>query len=470
MKKSELVKIIESLGLAYQLNNTINTLIQVWQPFKNNGFKIGNTYYSAEVLGANEVNTLNAKFEKLRDILIENKIIIRSSHVIENGVISEWVLEVKNGKTNNFNDDFEIETDIKNLRYGQMRYNDVIPNKVGYSYKDTPAGIKKERFKYKLKKPEQDLVITNINELLSDLSEKENIEWLHNFLIIQNNIEPFNIVIKNNIITVKVIVETLFNSDLIDYDSQYHPQYKKLFNQLSLIKIDDITILKNLNKFNKQYLPDFLIQTASLFKNIMTNWDFSEDTGQNILFFLVEQNYPLHFKTFIKLKDPNKHAINDWYLKQEIITTICNTHPKYLSQLIDDKWISLDTVYFGDIIDFLVDNIGILNIETYKIVLKNFLERSSHQDDLLNELFKKFDDDDLHDSFLSRDIMDEFIKYTILEDVDDFKNNDAAIMMYLKDNDPLKIKLLSDASFINYLISINKTKYIPKHIIDLFIF
>jgi hypothetical protein len=52
----------------------------------------------------------------------------------------------------------------------------------------------------------------------------------------------------------------------------------------------------------------------------------------------------------------------------------------------------------------------------------------------------------------------------------DYKQADAGIMKYLKDQDPLKIFLLSQTDFLDYLLAINKQEYLPAIAKDIFLF
>ena len=52
----------------------------------------------------------------------------------------------------------------------------------------------------------------------------------------------------------------------------------------------------------------------------------------------------------------------------------------------------------------------------------------------------------------------------------DYKQADAGIMKYLKDQDPLKIFLLSQTDFLDYLLEINKQEYLPAIAKDIFLF
>lgn len=467
MKKSELETIITNIGLESETNNNINTILQVWQPYKNGGFKFNDHYYSAEVLGEKEVKSLNSKFEKLRRVLIKEKIIIRSSYIIENGVVASWVLEIKNGKTKQLSSDFEIETEISKLNFGKKDYDDVIPTIVGYDYVSTPLGVKKEFFKHKLKKHEKEMVINNMSELLKTLFPEENISWMHNFLIYQNSIEPFKKAIENNLIDPADIINSVL-SNIDAYAS--HSRYKQLFSILSKIKIDRCTLYKKRGTTH-EYLPSFIVESPTMFNNILKNWDFSVDTGQHIISFLIKNEYIKQFKQFIKIKNPNKYKFVDWNNTIEyVLKTVCNDDPKYLKMLLTKGWMSLDEVYYGYFIEFLVDVVNELNFDTYIIVLQEFLKNHNHHDELLEQLFDRFEIDDLHDSFISRGIMGEFIKFTNLSLVSDFKIKDASILIYLDDNHPLRKKLLSDQSFISYLLEINKTEYLPQETIDMFMF
>jgi len=468
MKKSELEKIIEDLDLKCSISNNFNTIMQVWPQYNNNGIKVGSKYYSAEVLCSKNVIQLNSKFEKLKDILIKERIILRSSYIIENGLISEWVLEIKGEKLKNLDDDFEIDIEMHDIASGIKEYNASIPDndKVGFKFDDTTAGVLKERFKYKLKKHEKEEVLSNIDELLDTLTFDENINWMNNFCIEQNSIDPFKYVVENNIIKPKTIIEKLFNSN--EYYLQ--SQYKKLISYLSTIKIKELVFYENGRIIGEQFFPSFIVESPTIFTNILKNWEFTRNTGQKILLYLVQKNYIKQFKQFIKLKDHSKYYFCDWFLKKIIIEEVCDDDPKYLKKLIKDGWMILDSIYYGDMIFYLTYKVNVLNIETYIIVLNEFLKHYQYHEDLLFSLLTKFDESDLHNTEISKNIMNVFIKNTNLNRASSFITGNGAILLYLEDNHPIKKELLNDKQFLSFLFEKNKEHYIPEVLRDVFIF
>ena len=164
MKRKELEAIVKELGLEFSVENNIGkTIMQVWQPYAPSGFKIDSKYYSASSLGKSEVESLNSKFRNLLKVLEENKIRITNSSNIENGVISTWVLHLKDEplKNEERNVDFDIDTELFD---GVMVYSRMMPAEIGYRYYNFRTITLYSNDK--LKKHELELMLKNIEEII----------------------------------------------------------------------------------------------------------------------------------------------------------------------------------------------------------------------------------------------------------------------------------------------------------------
>lgn len=463
MKRSELEKIITDLGLEFEIENSSNLIMQIWQPYADSGFKIGSKYYTASCLGKKEVDDLNNKFKKLLVVLDANDIQINRTHNIENGVISTWIIDLRKDNLPNSdrNLDFEIETKIK-TNSNIVNYYDAMPLKVGYGYSgkiDVMFGSDK------FKKHEMDLIIQNIDEVLE--ASKKDASWIVEFSVSQNNVTPVQVAIEKNVITSDSAIYALFDHDEIYYDKQR--EYGTILKYLTTFKIDELNIV---DKNYRGKLPDLVIETSSLYSNVLKNWEFEKKTGQKILTMMVQDEQLKQFKQFINLKDTKKYKFQDWYdLKEQVLKLLCSDDEKFLQKLLSDGWFDFSNVESLAIIDFLIETFNQFGTPSYLIIIKEFMRLfPGEHKTLLTHLFDKFDKEDFHDSFLSRDIMDVFIKNMKIDSAADFMINDAIIMFYLPDNHPLKNKLLSNGDFLNYIAKVDKLEYMPETVKDVFLF
>lgn len=466
MKRSELEKIISGLNLEYAIENNGNLIMQVWQKYSDTGFKIESKYYSASVLGEKEVTTLNSNFKKLLKTLDENNIQIISTHNIENGVISTWILGLRDEPLNNKdrNLDFEIQTRLKTVR-NTVNYSDALPQNVGYGYQNSRIS---PRFGgEKLRKHELELVIQNIDEVFKAASN--NASWIVEFSVSQNSSEPVRLAVEKNIIDAPSAISAVFDHDEIYYDRQR--EYTTVLKYLTTLKADDVNIaFKN----RRGSLPDVIVNSTGLYQNVLKNWEFEFNTGQKILTMLIQDEYVKQFKQFINLKDPKKYKFQDWYdLTEQVLKIACANDVKFLKKLLDDGWIDFSVLHSFYIADFLTEIFNQFDTSAYLMImvayLKYFPEEEDHKT-LLGLLFNKFDQGDFHDSFITREIMETFIKNMNIESTSSFMINDAVIMFYLDDNSALKKKLLSDGKFLNYLAKVDKLEYMPETVKDVFLF
>jgi len=466
MKKSELEQIVKMSNLEYEILNDKNTIMNIWPSYKNDKLKIGNKYYSDQVLGKEEVTSLNLKFESLIPSLIKNKIIVRLVSIMSNGVISNLVLELKHGH-NKFDSDFEIDTDF----FDHIAYSKIIPTDIGYKYSH-PETIRESQtlFDYTLKPHEIKMVIKNLSEIFkafSYSSDNKNIEWMNNFLIFQNNIEPFKFAIENNIMSVETIIDELCNDASIQYEND--EMYQKLFRYLSKFKTGSLEIFHD-NIYANYYIK-ILISSSLTYKNVLKNWEFKFLSGQRLLTYLVQYDYQKEFKQFVNIKDSFRHHFVNWdMLIQPLLKNDMLTDINFFNKLIKNNWLDFSLIDEDYLINFLYNQLNLINRNVYINIMYEFMKHFDNKhEQLLKKLFDKFDTDDIHES-IARDIIENFLINSNLNEVSSFKCNDAAIMKYLSEDNKLRKKLLSDPDFINYLIEKDKVQYLPTEIQDVFLF
>lgn len=466
MNRSELEKIITNLDLNFSLENNGNLIMQVWQKYSNAGFKIDGKYYSAEVLGKKEVTQLNSNFEKLLSVLEKNNIQILSTHNIENGVISTWILVLRDEalSTTNRNLDFEIQTKLKTAR-NTVNYSNAMPQNVGYGYQNSRVSPKFGGDK--LRKHEMEMVVGNIDELF--VATSNNASWIVEFSVSQNSSDPVRLAVEKGIITTSDAVSSIFDHDEVYYDRQ--KEYATVLKYLTTLKVDNLDIA---NKNRRGSLPDIIVNSASLYQNVLKNWEFEFNTGQKILTMLIQDEQLKQFKQFINTKNQKKYKFQDWYdLTEQVLKITCSNDKKFLQQLFNSGWIDLSIIKPFQIIDFLIETFNHFDTSAYLWLMIEFMKFNSvyntHKE-LLVALLDKFDKDDFHDSFLSREIMQEFIENSLVDNPTDFMINDASVMLYLPKEHPLRNKLLSSGEFLNYLVSVNKLEYMPETVKDVFLF
>ena len=95
MKRSKLEKIVKDLGFKFEVGNSFHTIMHIWLPINRDGVEYNRKFYYPEILGKNEVAELNNKFKKLLVILKDNNIKIRTYTIIDNGILSELILDIK---------------------------------------------------------------------------------------------------------------------------------------------------------------------------------------------------------------------------------------------------------------------------------------------------------------------------------------------------------------------------------------
>ncbi len=463
MKRKELEAIITDLGLEFEVENNIgHTIMQVWQPYTNSGFKIDGKYYSAGCLGKPEVTNLNSNFQKLLDVLRKNKIQIIHKNNIENGVISTWILALRSETLINAerNLDFEIETDITS---DIVSYDYVMPTEIGYMYSTF-----RTRTLYsadKLRKHELELVLKNINELVTAIGDKT--ELIVDFSVHNGSVEPLKHVIEKGLMTPKDVVETLFKSEDVYYDRQ--GEYGKIFKLLVTYKIDDLDLLKNSRRGN---LPDLVVDSVGMFKEILKNWEFTRSTAEKILTFLVQDEHFKQFKQFIDTKDPKRYQFTDWYdVAEQTIKLLCADDAKFLKKLFTTGWLDLRKFTASQVEDLIIEDFNSMDNDAYILLITQYMsDYPANHKQLLELLFDKFDKEDFHDSNLTKEVMDAFIKNMKINSVGVFMINDAAILLYLPESHPLRKTLLETPAFIKYLIEIDKIEYLPKDAKDIFLF
>lgn len=468
MQVSELKKLTTDLGLKHQVENSVNsTIMQVWQPNVSAGFLIDDKVYNPVVLGKKQVQMLNSKFEELLQILKTNKISIQSVHQVENGIISTWILDLKQERVIDVKQDFEIESNVKNKLNLSVDYSQAMPTKIGYN---TSTGIIGASFLYdKIKISDLDMLMMNIDELIQ--SYGDNKMWITQLSVAQNTTKPIKVCIEKNLLTPKKCIEQLFSNGDIYYKQQ--TEYTKILTFLSQFKIDDVVLKKNNVRGN---FPDLVIESNTIFKNIMKNWEFEKNTADTILTFLIQDEHIARFNEFTSIKDAKKYKLNDWFDQIEpCLKTICNNNPKLSKRLINEGWIVLEDIDYSWLIDFICESINAFSsTQIVLLLIQEFMRiNPEHNKALFTGLFDTFDKKDLHDSFESREVMEFFISNIdqnniLFNDINLFIRSDAAIMVYIEQNSKIYNKLITNTDFINYLISLNKAQYIPQTIKDIF--
>lgn len=463
MKRKELEATVKELGLEFSVENNIGkTIMQVWQPYAPSGFKIDSKYYSASSLGKSEVESLNSKFRNLLKVLEENKIRITNSSNIENGVISTWVLHLKDEplKNEERNVDFDIDTELFD---GVMVYSRMMPAKIGYRYSNFRTTTLYSNDK--LKKHELELMLKNIEEIIESLDDKR--ELLVDFSIKNNTVEPIKYLIEKGIMAPRIVIELLFTHDDIYYDNQ--KEFLTILKYLTTLKAENINILNNNRRGS---LPDLILDLGYLYKSVLKNWEFEKDTGQKILTMMVRDDKQKQFRMFIEAKSADRYYFREWHdLQEYVLKFTCADNPKLLKKLIEDGWMALDNVSSDYFLDFLYEAVNSISVESYVLVMDEFMGYfGDMHDTLLSHLFDKFDHDDLHDTMISRELMEAFLKRTDLKPPKPFMTHNAAIMIYLKDDHPLRKELLSNGEFVQYIVSVGKTEFLPETVKDIFLF
>lgn len=471
MKKSELVQEIKDLGLEYEVVNNNNVIIQIWQPYKGKRYKLGSKYYHIDVFGEKEVSELNNNFEKLIELLRKNKIIARNSNIINNGIISEIVIEVKNGTLKNLKLDFDIETDIKHLLQGYTPYDDLTPNDIGYSYVVGDYEESLSLFDEKMRKDEIELVLSHMDELFRTFSSKDSVRWMYNFALYQKSIEPFEYALKNQIVTPLLATEEILSFD-IAYSEFFPIQHKKMFRLLSEFKLKNMDLDWNGNSKYKGHLPDIILKTPMIYKNVLKNWEMNFITGQKTMTHMIQNDYTKQFKQFVNAKDPFKYHFVSWDdLIAPILKTIGHNDSKFLTKMFKNEWLDFKTSSYANITNFLINMLDRMNYKSYSIIMHRLMEVQPYYPiKLLHIMFKKFDDDDLHDTFISRAVVSEILAQIKEIKPNEFKMGDGKIMEYLDEDKRVRDALLSDSDFIKYLIENEKSKYLPEEAKDIFLF
>lgn len=471
MKIRELEKIVNDLGLECEWGNNLQVIMTIWQPHKNNGYNIGGKYYSADTLGEKQVQELNGKFEKLLSTIKKNKIKVKEVDTIENGVISQITLMVRFERLTNLENttlNFEIE-DFEDWSGGRwVDYNDVIPEFIGYGGSDPYSVDVSQMFRdFALKKHERDLVIENIDELFKTFTKEDNYEWIHNFIRMNGDTRPLEIALEKGVFSPKFYIEELFGNDEIYYQNE--KQYTSVFKILCEYKVEDLEINKDTSY--RGHLPDIVLAKPGIYKKILENWEFEYDSGQRILTFLIQDEHHKEFKQLIDSKDPKKYYFDDWYDLQEYALKGMGDYPKFIKKLFDDEWLDMEHIDYNYILDFVYNELNQVKPETMKIVVEEYMKEHQKiplQEFMLEKLFERMEEDDLHGSFVSRPVMEVFIKYVV--DGVSFNYGGGAIMLYLPDGHPLKDRLLSDDNFVQYLIAEDKLEYLPASVTDVFLF
>jgi hypothetical protein len=462
MKKSELEHMVLSLGLKCSVENNIHTIMQVWQPFQKNGFIINSKIYDAHTLGKDEVNSLNNKFEKLVVILKKNNIKIRNSYTIENGVISSIILDIKENilSSKEIKNDFEIETNFKSAE--STDYDSIIPKNVGYGFDDNKQSPISQ-FNEKLKPHELKLIINNIDEISSTV--KNPINWVIDFSIAQENIDLLKILTENKSTKIEDVIHSFFH---IMSDKSQNKIYSDILYHLSDFKIDNLALFDDDNNHNVSQtfkLFEIGVSYQKIYINILKNWDFSFETGQEILQYLLDTENNAAFARFIDYKDAKKYYFNSWRLKSSVITLTCLQDHKFLQLLIDQDWLRLVDDENVQLLSLIKKTIFETNLQSQAILLKILLVHfPDYQPTILLQLLKLFSGNKIHEGKIATNLIRIFIENTTISNMMDYAIDEASIMKYLNDGDQLKQSLLKNKEFIQYLLTNKKVEYLPEKI------
>jgi len=461
----ELEKKVIDLGLSCEWSNNFYVVMQIWQPYNDNGFQLNNKYYSAEVLGKKEVTLLNAKFFKLLSLLKQENIKIKAFDVIENGVISQISVLVRSEtllsnekKTLNF----KVETfEGVNGNKSFVDYNDVIPKTIGYGA-DNHQFTTTNMFKnIKLKKHELDLVIENIDEIFVKVSKTDNLSWIMNFISSQNDERPLLISLERNIITPKEALEYFFEYGNIYYNKE--SKYTKIFLVLSEYKVDNVIIEKN---SSRGCLPIDIVENNKLYRKILENWEFEYSTGQRILEELIQNDQFKQFKQFVNTKDPKKYYFDDWYeLDYYVLKTVARDDLKFAQKLFDDKWLELEDIDNEYLFEFFKQQLTTNIVSNEPLLVNEYLKVKSIEeiDELLDCILNISKDEKINIPM----VIQPFINNS--DDLN-FMVGDGEIMKYIKEGDSLYKKLIHDDTFVDYLVRLGKFEYMPATVKDIFLF
>lgn len=479
MKRSKLEKIVKDLGFKFEVGNSFHTIMHIWLPKNRDGVEYNRKFYYPEILGKNEVDELNNKFKKLLVILKDNNIKIRTYTIIDNGILYELILDIKE-KTLSFDEqdmDFEIETNIPDKPYNHLNYSSIMPVSTGYGSKGNnnfnlttyTFNIDAWTTTLNLKSHEKELIYKNLDEIFSVFTIEENLVWLENFAILHKDLKPLQIAIENEIITPKQFTEYVFSQDEIYYS--YEKEYTILFKYLSSFKIDKLNT--NPSKSAKKggsrgYLPHICFTPKKIYKDILKNWEFNYESSQKILEFLLLHERPDEFKEFVMVKDAKKYYFDDWDTLQENILKKLRYDVPFIQKLFDEGWMEMEHIDDDYIIEFIENQLLFMDIITCEpLIIKEFIKYKTitNINKLLGTVLTIANENLFHIPEIVKPFIDNFsVEYL------DYKQADAEIMKYLKDQDPLKIFLLSQKDFLDYLLEINKPEYLPVIVKDIFLF
>lgn len=472
MKKSEFEDIIKTIGLLYDYSKNDHVVMNIWQPFTKNGFKLNDVYYNPVVLGKNEVIKLNEKFEKLLKIIKENKFIVRTSFNIENGIISEFQLDIKNEANsvkNLKNDDFEIETDFTS-KYSRLKPNDydsLIPTTTGYSANNNLRRIFES---IKLKRHEKELIFKNYEEIFNEIPNPE--DWLISLSLHSNDSTFITIAITEKFSSPNKMLSSIFEEKRNEFDAE---DYYKMISALCKLKISDISVYNSLNFSFASSIFEQLLENKSDFEKLLKNWEFSYDDGQQFLRTLLTLVKYDAFKQFIYAKNPSKYVFSDWDLQKQVLLRVCFKDASFFSDLIDDGWLQFSNIPEAKILNFIstTSMFSIADLGFSKLLINEFMDAfnsSNSHGRLLSELLTAFENENMQLSDYAQEIIDIVIEKFKFKTIESFMLHDAIIIEYLENFKDFKNKLLEDSEFIQYLVKCDKLDYLPNEIKDFFLF
>jgi len=412
-----------------------------------------------------EINKFNKKYEDLLKILKAHNIKVIRSSPVENGLIADLLIflkQVKNDSRYRRKEppaDFEITSNVnKNSRLQPMRDDEIIPQATGFSF-DSPD------FQHvKLKKHEIEMVIRSTPDILKIYDKEENVNWLVNFITNQNNTKPLEEAINSGVMDSKSIVEEILNNRR-HINAMSDAQLKKVIGFLSTTKIMALDLER---ESRDGIIPKAILETPPIFNRIMKNWEFTQTTGRKILMKIVDEVHVKAFKKFVTTKSGPDYYFDQWFQQEAVLRDFCSKEPQLLNLLVKDGWLHFSLISMDNIAEFFNDYSQVVPIKLIEIMIKEYFKHNNPYGKFIKTVLIEID---APSEELTQILIDN-ANYDQIAD-EDLMIRDGIIMKYLEDypdDHPLKVRLISSEQFVSYLLDNGKGEYLPEDVRDIFIF
>lgn len=458
MKKSQLVKEAEKLGLLVETgNHWPDCIAQIWTPH-NSENKIKSTdgkMYSVDLLSLKEISDLNQRFVKLIDFCIKNNLAIRDIHHIESNLISEIVVVVKKSILDNVESksDFELDDTLTNSK--EEKY--TIPTPV---YNTAAASL----FGEKLTKSELAKVEEFIEERMAEYTVEDNVFWMLNICLYSNYFNHIKKVFESNLMTPEVFVYNLFyNTDLMFYEGEN--EFTKLLSLLTEYPIDLVSLTHSSDR--RGYLPSVMTSNKKIMKNVFANWTFTENTTQRIFDYLIGDELEDIFVSFIKTYKPCKLNF-ETNIEQLLINDIftLNTLELYFSTWVNFKDYDVERVI--DVMNMFIADArrdtkvkGILITTIIRAEIVPLEEVYKNLVSTMSALKYNSITNDRHKFLLQHFLKDNTLDYTF--------TNCFIVKVYF-DVPAQKAKFLANPKIVDALVADGDDYYLPDSVKEIFLF